>query len=87
MPRYTPDGKAWVDFDLLPKDYNPDEAVISVLSKNKVRATVTETLGISWDNVKKELGNQADALVEFLAEEGQSDLEKTITEIGTGDPF
>ncbi|RTK99346.1 MAG: hypothetical protein EKK57_09735 [Proteobacteria bacterium] len=87
MPRYTPDGKAWVDFDLLPKDYNPDEAVISVLSKNKVRATVTETLGISWDNVTKELGSQADALVEFLAEEGNSNLEKTVNEIGNGDPF
>lgn len=89
LPRYSADGKADVGFELLPKDYDPENTVISVFGRNAVKAMLSEELKMSWTQIKEKVGPQADALAEFLAEESpvSKELEQEFEKLGAADPF
>lgn len=89
LPRYSADGKADVGFELLPKDYDPENTVISVFGRNAVKAMLSEELKMSWTQIKEKVGPQADALAEFLAEESpvSKELEQEFENLGAADPF
>lgn len=90
MPRYDKKGNADVTFKDLPDNYNPEEAIISVFTRNQMKSKLTETMGISWETVKDVFPSEAaaDALLDYLGEQDKSlsELETTINSL-SDDPF